>query len=649
MSGLGSIETMLQIAARRQRWQSAWRGFWRGTLVGGGILLVGIGLYKIFPLPEWTLLLSGGLALLVMAAGFVAGFARQPSLVEMARWLDREKQLQERLSTALEISQTTTPGHWRDLVLLDATRHVQGLDPRQLLPFHLPMAARWALLVLALTAGLGLVPEYRSASYLERQQDARNIREAGRRLAELNKRTLEARPPALEQTQKAMEAVGDLSALLSKAPLTRAEALKEVSQLSDKIQKLEKQVTDQPGIKRLERAAREPGGSTTSGTQPGDQQKKMEQLQKGLGKAADKMDQMEKMKQGLEQAKKAAEGMPAKDTPAGAVAREQLAQALADLAQQAKDMGQPLAGLEEAIAALQADKSEMFMKDLNLAMEDLDKLQKMAKALQQMQQQAGNKLGKDLAEQLQNGQAQAAIGTLNKMMQQLQAGQLTPEQVKQILAEVQKAMPSAEEYGKVAEHLAKAAECLKQGQCPNGAKSLGEAAKELQKLLDQMGDAQSLAATLDALEKAGMCMSDCQGTCQGRGQGRPKFGQGGKPGGGVGTWAEETGWLAYPSERGALMDNSGVQRPDMDSRGHTDRDQNRPDNLEKTKVRGQIAPGSSMPSVTLKGVSIKGTSTVQYEDAVRSAQSAAQSALNQDEVPRAYRGAVKDYFDDLKK
>jgi hypothetical protein len=56
-----------------------------------------------------------------------------------------------------------------------------------------------------------------------------------------------------------------------------------------------------------------------------------------------------------------------------------------------------------------------------------------------------------------------------------------------------------------------------------------------------------------------------------------------------------------------------------------------------------------MPSITLKGVSIKGQSKVDYEQAATAAQSDAESALSQEKVPRAYQGAVKDYFDDLKK
>ena len=64
---------------------------------------------------------------------------------------------------------------------------------------------------------------------------------------------------------------------------------------------------------------------------------------------------------------------------------------------------------------------------------------------------------------------------------------------------------------------------------------------------------------------------------------------------------------------------------------------------------GRVTPGGPMPSITLKGVSIKGQSNVKFEEAAATAQSDAQNALNQDRVPRFYQNTVKDYFDDLKK
>ena len=98
-----------------------------------------------------------------------------------------------------------------------------------------------------------------------------------------------------------------------------------------------------------------------------------------------------------------------------------------------------------------------------------------------------------------------------------------------------------------------------------------------------------------------------------------------------------------------LWDNSGINRPDMAGKGHSDRDTGMPDGLTPTKIKGQIQPGGAMPSITLKGVSIKGQSKVSYTEAVASAQSDAQAALSQEQVPKAYQNSVRDYFDDLKK
>jgi len=87
----------------------------------------------------------------------------------------------------------------------------------------------------------------------------------------------------------------------------------------------------------------------------------------------------------------------------------------------------------------------------------------------------------------------------------------------------------------------------------------------------------------------------------------------------------------------------------MESRGITDRGEGEiPEGMMPTKVKGQFQPGSQMPSITLKGVSIKGQSRVAIQEALQAAQSEAESALSHDKVPRAYAGSVKDYFDDLK-
>jgi len=152
---------------------------------------------------------------------------------------------------------------------------------------------------------------------------------------------------------------------------------------------------------------------------------------------------------------------------------------------------------------------------------------------------------------------------------------------------------------------------------------------------------------MDALQKAQMCVGNGQGW--GQCQGPPRAGKGGKPGRGVGTWADENGWMTDYVEQTDRWDNSGIERPDMEGRGVSDRGEGElADGFVPTKVRGQISPGGPMPSITLKGVSIKGQSRVAYQEAVTTAQSEAQSALSQEQVPRAYQGAVRNYFDDLK-
>jgi hypothetical protein len=130
--------------------------------------------------------------------------------------------------------------------------------------------------------------------------------------------------------------------------------------------------------------------------------------------------------------------------------------------------------------------------------------------------------------------------------------------------------------------------------------------------------------------------------------GQPRSGKGGRPGRGVGEWADDSQpWDGRYNDR---WDNSGIVRPDKEGRGQTDRGEGElKDSLRPTKVRGQFSPGGNMPSVTLRNVSIKGQSKVDYETAAAAAQSDAQSALSHEQVPRAYQGAVKDYFDDLPK
>jgi len=644
MSEIQIIQTTLERTARRRRLQSAWRGLWHGLFAGGALWLTILGLYKLAPVPEQSLTLGGLAALACLPIGFLAGWWRKPSIVEMARWVDGKQHFQERLSTALEVAGQEKAGRWRDLVLNDAAGRAREFDFRKSLPYHLPVIARWSVLILVLAATLGFVPEYRSKDYLQKKKEKEVMREVGKQLAELTQRSLERRTPALEPTQKALGEVKELGDQLAKLRLNRTEALRELASVTEKLKDQTRELGKDAAIRKLERAARSQTGQSSQS--PGELQKQIDSMQKQLGNPNATPEALDKLQKELQKMQQAAAGLPDNDSAAAQQQKEQMSQAMSDLAKKAEELGLSLPSLEEAMKALEAGQIDQFLKDLKFAEIDLEKMQAMAKAMQQLQTEMA-KLGKDLAEQLEKGQAMSAQSTLQKMIEQLKSANLSEEQMKKMLEEVDKASKPGSQYGKVGDFLKDAVGKMQQGDKPGAAQSLANASDELKKLMDQMGDAQSMMAMMAALQKAQMCVGNCQGW--GQSQGLPRAGKGGKPGRGVGTWADENGWGTDYVEQTDRWDNSGIERPDMEGRGVSDRGEGElADGLVPTKVRGQISPGGPMPSITLKGVSIKGQSKVAYQEAVTAAQSEAQSALSQEQVPRAYQGAVRDYFDDLK-
>ena len=645
MSELELIQRTVARTGRRRRVQAGWHGFWRGFLAGCSLwLLVLIG-YKLLPLPEAVLAWAAGAAALLILIGLGLGLGRKPDLLHTARWVDDRHQFQERLSTALEVATDEQAGRWRDLVLTDAAGHARTFDVRAALPFNLPRLARWCVLVLALSAGLGFVPEYRSDAHRQRQQEALILQETGRQLTELVRRELAVRPPALEPTLAALDSVKELGEQLAKVRLDRNQALRELASVTDRIEQQLRELGRDPALRRLDAGARMgPSGSPASAEAL---QQRMDALQERLGQQAAQADALEQMRQELQNLRQAATGLAQADGASADALRQELAQALSDLGKQAEAMGLDLAGLEEAMRALADGRIDQVLSELDAAFLDLDQLAQMARAMKDLQGQLAE-LGKTLAEQLEKGQGLAAYATLQRMIRQLEQADLSPEQLEQILAEVDQAAPIGSEYGKLGDHLRQAARELQQGQRPDAAQSLAAAAEELKRLMQQLSDCQGLMAALEGLKMGQMCIGNGIGwsMCQGLGA-RPGFRPGGRPGAGVGTWGDDDLWMD-PADSG-LWDNSGVERPDFDPRGFTDRgDGQLSDALTPTQVRGRISPGGPMPSITLRGVSIKGQSRVQFEEQVTAAQTDAQSALNQDQVPRAYRGAVRDYFDDLR-
>jgi hypothetical protein len=646
MSDLQLIENALTLAARRRRRERAVRGLWQGMLIGAIIVFLTVAAFKLLPLPLWTIraaVLAGVISALV---GMIIGGWHRDSLNETARWMDGRQHLQERLSTALELAKLPGRESWRELLVTDAAAHLKQLDPRRMIKIRLTRASRWAFLIIALTAGLGFAPVFRTKAYAQKQADQNIIQDAGKHLIELTKQSLSNRPPALESTEKALDAVNDLGDRLTKKTMTRTEALKDLARVSDRLKDEMQNLNSDPALKRMQQAAHSEAGSSSDSAQL---QKQMEDAQKQLGNSPATPQDIDKLNDALNKLQEAAKAEQNQNGDLGQAAKEQISQSLAALSKQAKDMGLNAPNLDQAIQALAASQTGMFLKDMQASVSDLQKMSDLAKSVQQIEQQM-QKAGKDLAEQLKNGQAEAAQATLQKMIDQLKSDNLTPDQLSKIMADVSKAVDPGSQYGKVADFLKQAGQHMQQGEKAGAAQSLADASKELDRLMQQMGDAKSLMAGLDALNHASMSVGTCNswGQCMSTSAGFNPHG--GKPGRGVGTWADENGGWGYNGQQTELTDNSAIKQPDMASKGLTDRGEGElSDALKPTQVKGQFSPGGQMPSITLKGVSIRGTSTVSLEEATVAAQQDAQSALSQEKVPRAYQGAVRDYFDDSKK
>jgi hypothetical protein len=265
MSDFDAIQSVLLRAARRRRWERAWNGLWQGLFLGAAVWLAALVTYKLAPIPVVVPNAAGIFAVLCILAGFACGWLRRSTLGQTARCLDERQNLQERLSTALELAPTGPIEGWRALLMSDAARFAGKLDPRKIFPYRLPRISRWALAALALGAGLGFVPEYRSKAYVDKQQEAQVLKEVGKRIVEITHQSLEHRPPALETTRKAVENAEELGLRLDKGVLTRNDAIKDLANVAEKLkQQLQELGKKDPTFKALEHAAREPSSGNTA-------------------------------------------------------------------------------------------------------------------------------------------------------------------------------------------------------------------------------------------------------------------------------------------------------------------------------------------------------------------------------------------------
>ena len=645
MSEKQVIDAKIQAATRQRKILLGWRCMWRGLLIGVCLWLVALVVFKVVPISHSALLWAGFAGLALPVGGLIYGLAKRFAVGDTARWLDLKTGLKERLGTAVELADgKAARTDWSDLVLRDAALAARQIEPGKLIPLRVPKKGHWILLLLVVCVGLGFVPEHRSQAYLDQQRDAVIIKDVGRNLDALTERQIKMSPPHFESTEESLESVQELGRELKRGKLARDEALAKLSNLAEQLRGQSSTLGQAQTLKKLQQmATASPGAAQQSTTS---MQRQLDEFKQSLGDAQHtKPQQFDTLKSKMDAIKNAAAGLPSADSPEGKQARQQLEKSMADLAKMADQMGLELPNIDQALQALESSDIDQFLKNLSIAGEDLKKMADLAEAMRNMQMQMAE-VGKTLGEQLEKGQVPAALESLQEMISKLDSALLAPEQLERMIQELQEALEPAESFGDCSSCLSSARNKAKAGDKAGASKSLAEAAEQLKKVLQQMDDMQNMMATLQNLERAQLAVGNCQ--TFGSSKSQVTGSSNNKPGGGVGTWGNDSYQLT-PDDLAQRWDNSDFSRSNMDARGNTDRgDGNVPEDLVSTRIKGKLNPNGSMPSITLRGVSITGNSRVQFQEAVSAAQSDARNALNQDKVPRAYRGSVRNYFDDLK-
>ncbi|MHC4622669.1 MAG: hypothetical protein ACYS4W_02085, partial [Planctomycetota bacterium] len=203
--------------------------------------------------------------------------------------------------------------------------------------------------------------------------------------------------------------------------------------------------------------------------------------------------------------------------------------------------------------------------------------------------------------------------TEEQLRQALQKQGLSPEQIEQLLKKAAASRVACSRCAGLGQAMAS---------CGTGAGGLS--ADELASLAGQLDDLESLQqqlmltqATLDEIDRAIACLG--QGMCQGLGaQGPFREGLGQR-------WGPGTGGPGR-----------GYGPRDSADSGET--------SARGTKVQNKPGQGPVVASWYFKGPQIKGEAKRDFTEVVQAARDSAAEAISDNEIPRKYEEAVKNYF-----
>lgn len=625
-------EALASVTARLR--QARWvRHASRGLLAGIIVCLVAVAFSHFNLLPDWLMLevllpivLLGG-----FGAGTVTAFLRPIALMDVARLAEARLGLKERLSSALEFERSPQTSMAPDAAILmrlqsqDAATYARSLKAADAVPWKWPWESKAVLGGLVLLVLALILPN----------------------LAMLT-------PPGVQIEHKIVGKTGD------------------------KLQKTAKLIAKQADLQHLEGTKRAAANMQRLG----------QRLSQGHLDKKQAMVQMSKLTQQMraEQQKMAQQnGGPADGTKSMALAGQQMAQAMSSAStsgsagSKASSGGQKAGGGNKSNQKNGAqgtnggkngsgDKNSGFNvpgagkhgdNPAGKASANSPPTPEMQKAAQAMQQNDA----KGLSEQLRQLASKTESGQLTLGQQQQAAQDL------QKLSDALKNTPNKETQ----QHSQAAADAMKRGDKTAAASELRKAAEAAEREAQQQSDQQAQADAQQAVEgaesemakasSAGDIQDDSGRPGQGKGQGKGKgngsaqgdgaghgTGQGmpgsrGKHGSGKGNGGSGGGGMAggKSSDTGqgsSPLKHLGHLNPDSPKNGKLYFGKPLNDGPSKTGPMRKVGSNPNSPAGQT-------TSKVPYYDYVAPAQKSAESTMDKEEIPPAYRSDVRRYFNSL--
>lgn len=631
--GPSAISAALKQVTARLRLARWVRHASRGALAGVCFGLIALVFAHFDLLPDWLPLeaLLPLALLLGIVAGTVTAFLRPIPLMEAARLAEARLGLKERLSSALEFEhspQQTTP----DVALLirlqleDAAVHAQSLNAAEAVPLRWPWEAKAALgglVLLALALFVPTLPVFLPPGTLVERQIVHKTGDKLQKTARLIQKQAEGQH--LEGTRRAAINMQKLGKRLASGKLDKKQAMVQISKLTQQMK--------------------------------ADQQK-MAQANSGTGAASKSLAQAgAQLAQAMSGA--SASGSSSKAAGAGQKSGGSGNKGSQKPGQNGGSGGKNGAGDQfHGFNVPGADKNKgTHSNSSSASTPPTPELQKAASAMQQND-------SKGLSEQLRQMAGRTEAGKLLPGEQQRAAQDL------QNLADALKNTPMPETQ----KHTQAAADALKKGDKQAAASEMRKAADAAEREAQAQADQNAMQDAQDSVEgaesemaganSAGDVQDDSsqsgQGQGKGKGQGQGQgqgsgAGQGdgqglansnGKVGSGKGNGGSGGGGMAggQPADTGegsSPLKHLGKMDPSKTSK-YTKLYFGKPENAGPSKT-GPIRKVGSNPNA-LPGQTV---SKVPYYNYVAPAQKSAESTMDKEDIPPAYRSDVRRYFNSL--